>query len=114
MQILWRLEKAFVREIRDEMQEPKPPVTTVSSIVRKLEDRGLIGYESFGKAHRYFPVLAKEEYRKSSFNKLLNQYFKGSAEELLSFFVKEEAMDMEELNKLLEKIKQSEQGKKKN
>ena len=61
MQILWRLENAFLKEIMAELPDPKPPVTTVSSIVRKLEGEGLIGHEAFGKSHRYYPILTKEE-----------------------------------------------------
>lgn len=108
MQILWRLEKAFVKEILEEMDEPRPPITTLSSLVRKLEDKGLVGHESFGKAHRYYPILKKSEYRKRSFKKLMQQYFEGSPEELLSFFVKEEDMEVDDLNELLEKIKKKE------
>lgn len=104
MRILWKLEKAFVKEIREEM-EPKPPYNTVSSVVRKLESMGLISYEAFGKTHRYYPLLKKEDYKKSSFNTMLNNYFGGSVEQLMSFFVKEEKVDIDELNEILEKIK---------
>jgi BlaI family penicillinase repressor len=104
MRILWKLEKAFVKEIREEMN-PQPPYNTVSSVVRKLETMGLIGHEVFGKTHRYYAVLKKEDYKKSSFNSMLNNYFGGSVEQLMSFFVKEENVDIEELNEILEKIK---------
>jgi predicted transcriptional regulator len=110
MQILWRLEKAFVREILEEMDEPRPPVTTLSSLVRKMEDKGLVGHESFGKAHRYYPVLKKSDYRKRTFKKLMQQYFEGSPEELLSFFVKEEDIEIEDLTQLLEQIKKKEKN----
>lgn len=109
MQILWDMEKAFVKEIRVKMKAPQPPITTVSSIVRKLEERGLLGHESFGKAHRYYPILKKSDYRKSTMKKLVNQYFGGSPEQLLSFFVKEEDLDVKELNELLAKIKRNEE-----
>lgn len=109
MQILWRLEKAFVKEILDEMEAPRPPITTLSSLVRKLEDKGLVGHDSFGKAHRYYPILKKSDYRKKSFKKLMQQYFEGSPEELLSFFVKEEHIEIEDLTALLEQIKKKEQ-----
>jgi len=105
MQILWRLEKAFVKEIIAEMDKPKPPYNTVSSIVRKLEKEGVIGYESFGKTHRYFPILKKEAYRRSSFKQFVENYFGGSTEQVLSFFVKEEDIDPQELDDLLDKIK---------
>lgn len=113
MQILWRLEKAFVREILEEMSEPRPPVTTLSSLVRKMEEKGLVGHESFGKAHRYYPILKKSEYRKRSLKKLVKQYFEDSPEELLSFFVKEEDVDIEDLTQLLAQIKKKEKNDKK-
>lgn len=105
MRILWRLEKAFVKEIIDEMSE-KAPYNTVSSIVRKLESMELIGHEAFGKTHRYFPILKEKDYKKSSMNSILNNYFGGSVEQLMSFFVKEEKIDVNELNDILEKIKE--------
>ncbi|GAB5553913.1 MAG: BlaI/MecI/CopY family transcriptional regulator [Saprospiraceae bacterium] len=104
MQILWRLERAFVKEIRAEMDMPKPPITTVSSIVRKLESEGWIGFEAFGKTYRYFPIIEKERYLKSSFKRMLNNYFDGSPSRLLSYFVKEEDVDAEELTRLLKEI----------
>ena len=110
MQILWRLQKAFVKEIRAEMAEPKPPVTTLSSLVRKLDQEGIIGHESFGKTHRYFPVLKKEDYRKKSMKKLLTNYFSGKPEQLLSYFVNEERIDVNELSDLLEQIKKRDQS----
>ncbi|MBX2873392.1 MAG: BlaI/MecI/CopY family transcriptional regulator [Saprospiraceae bacterium] len=105
MNILWRLEKALVWDIIAEMDDPKPPYNTVSSLVRKLDKEGIIGHESFGKTHRYYPVLKKRDYRKSSFRKFMNHYFSGSAEELLSFFVEEEDLSPEELDALLAKVK---------
>lgn len=106
MQILWRLGKAFVKEIVSEMPDPKPPYNTVSSIVRKLEDQGLVGYDAFGKTHRYYPILKKEDYRKSSFQRFVDNYFGGSPEQVLSYFVKEEQLDASELGELLERIKE--------
>lgn len=112
MQVLWQLGKGFVKEILDELPAPKPPITTVSSIVRKLEAEGLIGHEAFGKTHRYFPILKKEDYRKSSFRQFINNYFGGSPEQLLSYFVKEEDLAPEELDRLLEKIKEQQKDSK--
>lgn len=108
MQILWRLKNAFVKEILAEMPEPKPPITTISSIVRKLETEGIIGYEAFGKTHRYYPILEKSAYRRSFFKRMLDNYFGGSPEQLLSFFVDEQDLPPEELDRLLDKIRDSE------
>ncbi len=108
MRILWKLEKAFVKEIIAEMGQPAPPYNTISSIVRKLESMEYIGHDSFGKTHRYYPILKKEDYRKTSLHKMMNHYFGGSMEQLMSYFVKEENVDLEELNGILDKIKEQE------
>lgn len=105
MRILWRLEKAFVKEIIAEMPKPRPPYSTVSSVVRKLESMGCVAYEAFGKNHRYYPVLKKEEYKKSFLRDVLDNYFGGSVGQLMSFFAKQEEVDVDELNGILDKIK---------
>ncbi len=106
MHILWKLEKAYVKEILAEYPNPKPPYNTISSVIRKLEAAGLVGYEPFGKTHRYFPILKKEAYRKTSFQNFINNYFGGSPQQVLSYFVKEEKIDAEEINDLLEQLKE--------
>lgn len=111
MTILWRLKNAFVNDILNEMEEePKPPYNTVSSIVRKLVTEGLVGYEAFGKTHRYFPILKKEEYRADAFRQFMDNYFGGSPAALLSYFVEEENLRPEELDKLLGDIKKRDES----
>jgi BlaI family penicillinase repressor len=105
MQILWRLRKGFVKEILEEMESPKPPVTTLSSLVRKLEQEGFLGHESFGKAHRYFPKIDLATYRKTNFRQFMDNFFGGSTKQVLSYFVEEEKIDPTEINQLLEEIK---------
>ena len=109
MQVLWRLNKAFVKDIIDELDEqPKPPYNTISSIVRLLEKKGYIAYKAYGKTYEYFPVISKDEYTKTTFSKLFSGYFDSSPASLLSFMVKEEklsAKDIEELQALINKHK---------
>ncbi len=105
MQILWKLNKAFVKEIIEQLPNPKPPYNTVSSIVRKLESEGYIGYEAFGKTHRYYPILKQKQFKKQAFRSLLSNYFENSHTELLSYFVKEEKLTKEEINQLLSNLK---------
>lgn len=105
MQILWRQERAFVKEIMDALLPPLPPVTTVSSIVRKLEAEGWLGHESFGKTHRYYPLVSMEDYRAQHVHHLVQDYFAGSPAALLSYFVEKEQADPAELARLLEKLK---------
>ncbi len=107
MYILWDLEKAFVKEIVAKFPEPKPAYNTVSTIIRILEKKKVVGYESFGRTHRYFPLVSRDMYANQSADHLLNTYFKGSAENLLSFFVKEKNISVEELESIMKQIKES-------
>jgi predicted transcriptional regulator len=108
MQIIWRMEKAFVREIMEELDDPQVPVTTISSLVRKLETDGWLDHEAFGKTHRYFPLISMEAYRKASVSQIKEHYFAGSTAQLLSYFLREEKTDLSEIERLLEEIKKSE------
>jgi BlaI family penicillinase repressor len=107
MQVLWKLQNAFVKDIIDELEEePKPPYNTISSIVRLLEKKGYISYKAYGKTYEYFPAITKEDYTKTTFSKLFAGYFDNSPSSLLSFMVKEEKLsekDIEELKALINK-----------
>ena len=106
MQILWKLENAFVKEIIAELPNPKPAYNTVSTIVRILEKKEFVNYKSHGKSHEYFPLVSKSEYRKSQFGGFVKNYFGNSYKSLASFFSKEEDMsiaELEEIQKLIEK-----------
>jgi len=109
MQIVWKIEKAFVKDIIEEMEEePKPPYNTISSIVRLLEKKGYLGYKAYGKTYEYFPAISKEDYARTTFSKLFSGYFNNSSSSLLSFMVKEQALsqeDIEELQSLISKNK---------
>ncbi len=104
MRILWRLKQAFVKEIIKEMPEPRPPYNTVSSIVRKLENEGVVGYESFGKTHRYFPKLKMATYRKWTLKQMINHYFPNDPKTLLSHFMEEENLTPQEVQDFLDKL----------
>ncbi len=106
MQALWKLQKAFVREIIVELPEPKPAYNTVSTIVRILESKQFVAHNAFGKSHQYFPLVAKEDYSKFSLEMLLNNYFGGSIERLVSFFVRENNLSLAEFEELLELVKE--------
>lgn len=109
MQVLWQLQKAFVKAVIDELPSPKPAYNTVSTFIRILETKGFIGHTAFGKSHQYYPLVSKEEYQNFSADKLLTGYFDNSVERMFSFFVEKEKIDLkeaDEIMKLIEKLKQ--------
>ena len=105
MQILWTLEKGFVKDIVEVMPDPKPAYNTVSTIVRILETKGFIDHKAYGKTHEYFPIITKEKYTKFYLNNLIKGYFNGSFQNLVSFFAKENEMNATDLEKLLNELK---------
>ncbi len=110
MQVLWLLEKANVKQIIEELPEPKPAYNTVSTVVRILESKGVVDYEKKGKGHIYFPVLKKTEYSNLSINKLVNNYFQGSFKSMVSFFMKKNEISLNELESVLKEINKNEKS----
>lgn len=101
MQILWKLNKAFVKDLVAEMPEPKPAYNTVSTIVRILETKGFIAHKAYGKTHEYYPLIGKDEYRSFYLKNMVSAYFGGSFQKLVSFFAKDNDMNVQELEELL-------------
>ena len=104
MHALWQLKKANVKSLIELLPEPKPAYNTVSTIVRILESKGFVDYEKQGKGHIYFPVVAKESYSNQSINKLVDNYFQGSFKSMVSFFVKKNNVDLNDIEALLKEI----------
>lgn len=106
MKILWNLKKAFVKDIIEEYDDPKPHYNTISSLVRLLQDKGVVGYKQYGNTYQYFPLLSKEEYRSTFMKQVVSDYFDNSVKSAVAFFVKEKGLSEDELNELIELIKE--------
>lgn len=106
MQILWILQKGFVKDIVEQMPEPKPAYNTVSTIVRILEKKGFVGYKAYGKTHEYFPLIAKEKYTRFYLNNMVKGYFNGSVQNLVSFFARENKMDVQDIDQLMKQLEE--------
>lgn len=101
MHILWELKKAFVKEVVAELPNPKPHYNTVSTVIRKMEEKGFVAHEAFGNTHRYYPAISKEDYRKGYFTSAINNYFENSYKNVVSFFAKEEKISVDELREII-------------
>lgn len=108
MRILWRLEKAFVKEVVAEMPAEKLHYNTVSTIVRHLVEKGFVGYTAYGKTHQYFPLVSKRRYKKQFMNLASERYFDDSYKNMVSFFAKEEKISAAELREILDIIEKKE------
>lgn len=105
MQLLWEQEKAFVKDIVEEMPDPKPAYNTVSTIIRILEKKGFIGHNAYGKTHEYFPLISRKDYTSTYMKSFIRNYFSGSFQEMVSFFAKEDKMSVADLDELMDDVK---------
>ncbi len=104
MHILWRLEKAFVKEILAEITDDQPHYNTLSTIVRNLEEKGYVSHNAYGNTHQYYPVVTLEEYRKKFMKTAIDNFFGSSYKNMVSFFAKEEKISADELREILNLI----------
>ncbi|MGM0945599.1 MAG: BlaI/MecI/CopY family transcriptional regulator [Bacteroidota bacterium] len=100
MRILWSLGQGLVRDVLNEMEEPKPPYTTLASTIRLLESKGYLTHKLYGNTHMYIPLVSKEEYSKKSINYMVKNFFEGSVGNFLSFMVKEKNISKKEVIEL--------------
>ena len=105
MQVLWKLETAFLRDIIEAMPNPKPHQNTVATILKILIEKEFVGITVISRHHQYHPLISKDSYSKSSIKNLVKGYFGGSFFNAVSFMVKENNLSVQELEMLLQQIK---------
>ena len=104
MHILWKLKKAFVKEVQAEITEDQPHYNTLSTIIRNLEEKGYVSHNAFGNTHQYFPIVSIEDFRKGFMSTAIDNYFNSSYKSMVSFFAKEEKISAAELREILAMI----------
>ena len=104
MHILWKLKKAFVKDIVAEYPEPKPHYNTISSLIRILQEKKVVGFNAFGNTYQYFPLLKKEAYRKIYMKEIVSNYFDNSFSSAVAAFVEDEQLDEKEIEELVKLI----------
>jgi predicted transcriptional regulator len=100
MNYLWKLEKAFMKDLLEAYPEPKPATTTVATLLKRMADKGFIGYQLFGNAREYYPIVKKKDYFSKHVNGLIKNFFNDSASQFASFFTKETDLTKQELEDL--------------
>lgn len=108
MQAIWSIEKGFAKDILAALPEPRPAYNTVLTVVRVLVQKGFVKYQTYGKSNEYYPTISKEAYSARQFQSLKKNYFNGSNAQFLSFFMKENKLDLKELTDIIDLIKKEE------
>jgi len=113
MKLLWKLEKGFIKDIIEKMPEPKPPYNSVSTIVRVLVKKEIVGFNKYGGTYEYYPLITKDEYRKSQLGNIVNGYFNNSLSQVVNFFSESKNIKIDEVDeaiKMLEDLKKKKNG----
>jgi len=100
MKYLWKLEKAFMKDLLNSFPEPKPATTTVATLLKRMSDKGFVSYRLYGKSREYYPLVKKTEYFSKHVNSLIRNFFNDSSSQFASFFTKETNLSKEQLEEL--------------
>ena len=105
MNHLWKLRKAFLKDLIEEYSVPKPATTTVATLLKRMTDKGFVAYTLSGKSREYYPLVKKKDYFSNHVNGLIKNFFNDSASQFASFFTKETNLskaELEDLKKLID------------
>jgi len=100
MKYIWKLERAYMKNILDEYPEPKPASTTVATLLKRMTVKRFIGFEQHGSNRLYFPLVNKSDYFSSHIRTLISDYFNNSATQFANFFTTETNLTEKELKEL--------------
>ena len=106
MELIWKAEKVFFKDLIDSFPEPKPALTTVATLLKRMQNKGFVGYKLFGNSRQYFPLVKKEDYFTKHINGIIKNYFGDSALQFASFFTTTSnltASELEDLKKIIDK-----------
>ena len=104
MQVVWKLQTALVREVVDALPEPQPAYTTVATFLKLLEKKGFVGHRKYGNTYQYYPTIEQRAYSHASLKRLISHYFGGSFTEMVSSFVRQNNISLEEYEALKKRI----------
>ena len=112
MKLLWRLERAFIRDLLNEFPDPKPASTTVLTLLKRMIDKGFVSYKLFGNSREYYPLIKKSDYFSDHINGLIKDFFNNSTAQFASFFTNETNMNQDELKELRDLVDKKSASKK--
>lgn len=100
MKYLWKLGKAFFKDLMAEFPEPKPATTTINTLLKRMIDKGFVDFKLYGNSREYFPLISKEKYFSKHVKGMISDFFNNSASQFASFFTKETELNEKELREI--------------
>ena len=100
MEHIWKLKKVFLKDLIDCFPEPKPATTTVATLLKRMQDKGFVGYTLYGNSREYYPLVKKTDYFSKHVNGIIKTFFNDSISQFGSFFAKDADLTTEQLEDL--------------
>ncbi|MBP4142936.1 BlaI/MecI/CopY family transcriptional regulator [Flavobacterium sp. I-SCBP12n] len=113
MEHLWKLDKAFMKDLLEAYPEPKPKTTTVATLLKRMIDKNFVAFKEYGNSREYYPLVEKTAYFSKQVNGLIKNFFNDSASQFASFFTTETNLSEKELEELKKIVDRAIQNKKK-
>lgn len=104
MRVIWQLRKCGVKDVVEVLPAPKPPYTTVASVINNLKNKAFVTQTKYGKAYLYEPAIEENEYKTRFMSGFVRDYFRNSFKEMVTFFAKDEKISEQELKEIIEEI----------
>lgn len=105
LKYLWKLEKAFMKDIVEEYPEPRPAYTTISTLLSRMCKKDYIGFNRLGRDKQYYPILKKNDYFSSQLKGTIKDFFNNSPAQFASFFMKNSDFDDDQIDELEDLLK---------
>ena len=100
MEILWKKERVFMKDILEEYADPKPAATTIATLLKRMQNKDLVGYKTFGNSREYFPKIRKEDYFQEEMSSMIDRFFNNSVSQFASFFTSNAKLSQKQLKEL--------------
>ncbi|MBP1664489.1 MAG: transcriptional regulator [Bacteroidetes bacterium] len=112
MLIIWQNEPGFIKDFLEKMEKPRPPYTTIASVVKNLERKGYVTSKRYGNTYEYKALIKEEDYKKKFLSNVVKNYFENSYKDLVSYFAAEKKISAEELQEIIKLIEKTPQSSK--
>ena len=100
MEILWKKEKVFMKDILEDYADPKPASTTIATLLKRMQNKDLVGYKLYGNSREYFPKVKKEDYFQGEMTSMIDRFFNSSVSQFASFFTSNSKLSQKQLKEL--------------
>lgn len=111
MEVLWTGPKTLMELVRELGQSAGWAKSTVTTMVRRMEEKSLITYEQSGRAKVFHPAVNRDAVAAAETDSLLERAYHGSVGLLVNAMVERESLSQEDIEELYAVLRKAEEGR---